>query len=61
MRVSSAGSSEPQFTPMRTGLRFSMAHFDHGAEVVVVLPADVDVAGIDAVLGQRAGRTPDTS
>jgi hypothetical protein len=25
MRVSSAESSEPQFTPMRTGLRFSMA------------------------------------
>ena len=30
-------------------------HFDHGAEVVVVLLADVDVAGIDAVLGQGAG------
>jgi hypothetical protein len=29
-------------------------HFDHGAEIVVVLLADVDVAGIDAVLGQRA-------
>ena len=29
--------------------------FDHGAEVVVVLLADVDVAGIDAVLGERAG------
>ena len=28
--------------------------FDHGAEVVVVLAADADVAGIDAVLGQRA-------
>ena len=27
-------------------------HFDHGAEVVVVLLADVDVAGIDAVLGE---------
>jgi hypothetical protein len=25
MRVSSAASSEPQFTPMRTGLWFSMA------------------------------------
>ncbi len=33
-------------------------NFDHGAEVVVVLLADGDVAGIDAVLGQRrrAGR-----
>ena len=30
-------------------------HFDHGAEVVVVLAADGDVAGIDAVLGQRPG------
>ena len=29
--------------------------FDHGAEVVVVLAADADVAGIDAVLGERAG------
>ena len=28
--------------------------FDHGAEIVVVLFADVDVAGIDAVFGQRA-------
>ena len=28
--------------------------FDHGAEVVVVLAADADVAGIDAVLGERA-------
>ena len=30
-------------------------HFDHGAEVVVVLLADVDVAGIDAVFGEGAG------
>ena len=30
-------------------------HLDHGAEVVVVLLADVDVARIDAVLGERAG------
>ncbi len=30
-------------------------HFDHGAEIVVGLAADVEVAGIDAVLGQRAG------
>ncbi len=29
-------------------------HFDHGAEIVVGLAADIDVAGIDAVLGQRA-------
>ena len=29
--------------------------FDHGAEVGVVLAADADVAGIDAVLGQGAG------
>jgi hypothetical protein len=29
--------------------------FDHGAEVVVVLAADGDVAGIDAVLGERLG------
>ena len=29
--------------------------FDHGAEIVVVLLADVDVAGIDAVLGEGAG------
>ncbi len=28
--------------------------FDHGAEVVVVFLADVDVAGIDAVLGECA-------
>ena len=28
---------------------------DHGAEVIVVLLADVDVAGIDAVFRQRAG------
>ena len=30
--------------------------FDHGAEVVVVLAADGDVAGIDAVLGERLRR-----
>ena len=29
--------------------------FDHGAEVVVVLAADGDVAGIDAVLGEGLG------
>ena len=29
-------------------------HFDHGAEVVVRLAADIRVAGIDAVLGERA-------
>ena len=29
---------------------------DHGAEVVVVLAADRNIAGIDAVLGQRARR-----
>ena len=29
---------------------------DHGAEIVVVFAADRDVAGIDAVLGQRARR-----
>ncbi len=28
---------------------------DHGAEIVVVFLADIDVARIDAVLGQRAG------
>jgi len=28
---------------------------DHGAEVVVVLAADADVAGVDAVLGEGAG------
>ena len=52
MRVSSAPSSEPQFTPMRTGLPILDRGFNHGAEVVVVLLADVDVAGIDPVLGQ---------
>ena len=30
-------------------------NFDHGAEIVVVLAADPDVAGIDAVLGQGPG------
>ena len=54
MLVSSAWSSEPQFTPMRTGFWFFDGDFDHGAEVVVVLAADTDVAGIDAVLRQRA-------
>ena len=61
MRVSSAWSSEPQLTPMRTGFWFSTAHFDHGAEVVVVFAADGDVAGIDAVLGEGLGAGRDTS
>ena len=30
-------------------------HFDHGTEVVVVFFADIDVAGINTVLGKRAG------
>ena len=30
-------------------------NLDHGAEIVVVLASDADVAGIDAVLGQRPG------
>ncbi len=30
-------------------------HLDHGLEVVVVLAADIRIAGIDPVLGQRAG------
>ena len=54
MRVSSAWSSEPQFTPMRTGFWFCDRDLDHGAEVVVVLAADADIAGIDAVLGEGA-------
>ena len=29
--------------------------FDHDVEIVVGLAADVDVAGVDAILGQRAG------
>ena len=31
------------------------SHFDHRAEIVVGLPADVRIAGIDAILGQLAG------
>ncbi len=30
-------------------------NLDHGAEIVVVFASDADVAGVDAVLGQRAG------
>ena len=40
---------------MRTGFWFFDGDFDHGAEIVVVLAADADVAGIDAVFRQRAG------
>ena len=53
-RVSSAWSSEPQLTPMRTGLSFSMA-----TSIMVrklsssFLPIET-VARIDAVLGQRS-------
>ena len=57
MRVSSDWSSEPQFTPMRTGFWFSAAHSTmYGS--CRCLSADGCVAGIDAVLGQgaRGGR-----
>ena len=37
------------------GLLVLDGDFDHGAEVVVVLAADGDVAGVDAVLGEGAG------
>src|ERR1043166_794914 len=37
------------------GLLVLDGHVDHGAEIVDVLAADVAIAGIDAVLGERAG------
>jgi hypothetical protein len=48
MRVSNAWSSEPQFTPIVLD-----GGLDHGAEIVVVLLAYVDVTRIDTVLGKR--------
>ena len=58
--VSRSWSSEPQFTPMRTGLSCSTAICDDGAEVLVA-PLAADVAGVDAVLGERPRARRDTS
>ena len=46
---------------MRTGLPWRSAHLDHGGELLVALRAPADVAGIDAVLGERRARNPGTA
>ena len=51
--ASSSWSRLPQLTPMRTGLLPADGRFDHLAELPVALVALADVAGVDAVLGQR--------
>jgi hypothetical protein len=48
-------SSDPQLTPMRTGLSYSDRHFDDVDELPVALFLEADIARIDAVLGQRLG------
>ena len=54
-RASSSWSRLPQFTPMRTGLSIAAGDLDHLGELRVALAAAADVAGVDAVLGQRLG------
>ena len=53
--VSSSWSSEPQLTPIRTGLPWRMRGLDDGAELAVLLLLEADIAGIDAVLVERLG------
>ena len=54
-RVSSSWSRLPQLTPMRTGLAYSQRHLDDRRELPVALVLEADVAGIDAILGERLG------
>jgi len=55
MRVSSAASSDPQFTPMRTGLWFSMATSIMVRKLSSVLRPMFALPGLMRLFGQRAG------
>jgi hypothetical protein len=54
-RVSSSWSSEPQLTPMRTGLSWRIAISTISANCRSFFSLEADIAGIDAVFGQRLG------
>ena len=58
-RVSRSWSRLPQFTPMRTGLPFCERDLDDLGELPVALVLEADIAGIDAVFGERLRRKPD--
>ena len=55
MRVSRSWSRLPQFTPMRTGFSYRQANSIISANCGSRLLPRPDVAGVDAVLGQRLG------
>ena len=52
-RVSRSWSRLPQFTPMRTGLSYLDCDLDDRRKLPVALGLEADIAGIDAVFGER--------
>ena len=54
-RVSRSWSRLPQFTPMRTALPCLQRDLDDLGELPVALVLEADIAGIDAVFGERRG------
>ena len=54
-RVSRSWSRLPQFTPMRTGLAVPQRDVDDLGKLPVALVLEADIAGIDAIFGERLG------